>query len=133
MSGNSSRIAHLGGTFIYSKNPAQLAGWYKDNLGIEYTHSPEFKAWYASFYYREENSGKRAYVAWSILENKNRPEFEGKVFCINYRVNNLEMLVSELKSKGIAVKGIETYPEGKFAWVNDPDGNYIELWEDTVL
>jgi len=130
---NSNKIAHIGGTFIYSRNPASLAVWYKEYLGIQYTHSPEFNAWYASFHYREDTSGKRAYVAWSILENKNRPELKEKVFGINYRVNDLESLVAELKSKDIEVKGIEAYPEGKFAWLNDPDGNYIELWEDTTL
>ncbi len=131
----SSKIAHIGGTFIYSKNPARLAAWYKANLGIEYTHSPEYNAWFASFYYNDEKTGRRAYVAWSILENKNRPELSDneKVFCINYRVNDLESLAAELKAKGIAVKGIETYPEGKFAWIHDPDDNYIELWEDTAL
>jgi catechol-2,3-dioxygenase len=126
-------IAHIGGTFIYSKNPEQLAEWYKTHLGIQFTSAPEYKVWFASLHYIEEGTGKRAYVVWSILENKNRPELKEKVFCINYRVRDLENLVTFLRSKNLEVKGVETHPEGKFAWVTDPDGNYIELWEDTKL
>jgi len=87
----------------------------------------------ASFYFNEEDIDKRGYAAWSILENKNRPEFEGKVFCINYRVRELDALVKFLRSKNIEVKGVKISPEGKFAWVTYPDGNYIKLWEDTAL
>ena|SRR5436190_260187 len=126
-------IAQIGGTFIYSKNPEQLAEWYKTHFGMQITGMPEYKVWFASFHYIEEGTGKRATTAWSILENKNRPQVEGKVFCINYRVRDLEALVIFLRSKNIEVKGVETSPEGKFAWLNDPDGNYIELWEDTTL
>ena len=126
-------IANIGGTFIYSKDPQKLAEWYRDNLGITYEHSEDYKAFYASLFYKDINTNKKSYIAWSILENKNRPDLKEKVFCINYRVYHLEKLVKNLKSKRIKVKGTEEYPEGKFAWIHDPDGNIVELWEDTTL
>jgi predicted enzyme related to lactoylglutathione lyase len=126
-------IANIGGTFIYSKNPLKLAEWYRDYLGLEFEGSEEYKSYYATLYYKDINDGKKAYIAWSILENKNRPSLEEKVFCINYRVYHLEKLAKQLTKRGIEVKGPEEYPEGKFAWITDPDGNPVELWEDTTL
>jgi len=55
---------------------------------------------------------------------------------INYRVENLEELVKELKENGVTVLDeIETYEYGKFVHIMDPEGNKIELWEpvDTVF
>jgi predicted enzyme related to lactoylglutathione lyase len=126
-------VANIGGVFIYSEQPAALADWYKKHLGINYEHTPEYNAWYASFEYTDMRTGKKAYTAWSILLSNNRPKFEGKVFSVNYRVYNLEEMVDYLKVSNIEVKGIEEYPEGKFAWLTDPDGNHIELWEDTKM
>ncbi len=125
-------VAQIGGTFIYAKDPAKLAAWYKKYLGIDYKHSSEYNAYYASFFYKDMTSGKKAYTTWSILENKDRPEIHGNVFCINYRVNNLDKLINHLKQHQIEVKGPEIYPEGKFAWITDPEMNPIELWEDTT-
>jgi glyoxylase I family protein len=127
-------VVHIGGTFIYSNDPKGLAEWYTKHLGIEF-ESPGADAniYYKSFYYNEILSGKKAQTVLSILENKNRPYLYEKTFCINYRVNDLESVASYLKTLNVEVKGIEIYPEGKFAWINDPEGNYIELWEDTTL
>jgi len=51
---------------------------------------------------------------------------------LNLRVQNCEETVKLLKSKGVDVKAVELYPQGKFSWCRDPDGNHIEIWEDTV-
>ena len=52
------------------------------------------------------------------------------MFTLNLRVNSLDETIAHLKSKGVEVKGAEVHPEGKFAWANDPEGNFLELWED---
>lgn len=124
-------VAHIGGTFIYSANPEPLANWYKQTLGLQWEHPEGFSAWYALLEYRELESDKKRHIVWSIINNKNRPHVEGKVFCINYRVHNMEATVEHLKAQNIEVKGPENYPEGRFAWITDPEGNTIELWEDT--
>ena len=124
-------IANIGGIFIYSATPAALADWYKEHLGIAWEHNPEYKAWYASFHYTEIETGKKRSTAWSILPNDTRPKFQGKVFCVNYRTNHMDTLVAHLRSKGVEVKGHEdSPPQGRFAWCEDPDGNYIELWQE---
>ena len=49
---------------------------------------------------------------------------------INYRVDNMEDLLAELKRNGVEIlKGPESEENGKFAWIMDPDGNKVELWE----
>lgn len=127
-------VAHIGGAFIYSADPKTLAQWYSKHLGIEFeSNGTDGNIFYRTYFYNEIPSGKKAYMVLSILENKNRPFLYEKVFCINYRVNDLESVASYIRTLNVEVKGIEVYPEGKFAWITDPEGNYIELWEDTTL
>ena len=48
----------------------------------------------------------------------------------NFRVQNLEKLIADLKKEGVIIFGeMETYSYGKFAWILDPEENKIELWE----
>ena len=49
---------------------------------------------------------------------------------INYRVENLDRVVAELRAEGCDVDDkVEVSEFGKFGWVMDPEGNRIELWE----
>ncbi len=51
-------------------------------------------------------------------------------FMINYRVDDLDALIHQLRNEGIEiVAGPESHENGKFAWIMDPDGNKVELWE----
>jgi catechol-2,3-dioxygenase len=128
---NNNQVAAIGGVFIYSENPKELAEWYKKHLGIEYEYTQEYNAFYYSFKYLDIDSKKKYYTAWSILSSKLRPKLDFKAFTVNYRVYDIENTVNNLKLQGINIRGVDTYPEGKFAWLDDPEGNHIELWEDT--
>lgn len=122
--------AYPGGIFIYSENPRELAEWYRDCLGISYETHPDGSAFYASFFYLEPESGKKSYLVWSIIKSDDRPRAAKKLFTVNYRVLDLQQTLDHLRENEVAVSEIESYPEGKFAWCEDPEGNYIELWED---
>ena len=50
-------------------------------------------------------------------------------FMINYRVENLERMLEQLLRGGVNVEKVEDYDYGRFAWITDPEGNRIELWE----
>ncbi len=123
-------VANLGGVFIYSKDPKTLAEWYKEHLGIQYDYSKEHDTYYISFYYKEKDTGNKAYTAWGIMKRKAGNPLQG-IVAVNYRVFDLQKVIDHLRSKGIEVDGPKNFPEGKFAWCNDLDGNKIELWEDT--
>jgi predicted enzyme related to lactoylglutathione lyase len=127
-------LAFIGGAFVYSENHNALADWYSKMLGINWEKTPDGSAYYACYYYNELDSGKKTYIGLSIIHSKTRiPRGDGKSHMVNYRINDLKNLVDHLRANGVAVKGIDKYPEGDFAWCKDPDGNEMELWEDTNM
>src|SRR5262245_8311838 len=102
-------VANIGGVFIYSKDPAKLAQWYKKALGINYKYSSHCKAWCAEFkYYEDKTAAKEAFIAWAIMRNENRPKLKQKVFTVNYRVKNLDETVAHLKKLRISTQEIKT-------------------------
>ena len=120
------KVTGVGGIFFKSKNPKLLNEWYGKNLGLETNE-------YGSlFEFRDsDNPESKGYLQWSPFNEKTdyfKPS--EKEFMINYRVENIEDLVKELKDNGVTVLDeIETYEYGKFVHIMDPEGNKIELWE----
>jgi len=88
----------------------------------------------ATFEWRDkDDTTKKGQTQWSPF-NETTKYFEPsqKDFMINYRVENLEALVEELKKENVTILDkIETYDYGKFIHILDPEGNKIELWEPT--
>jgi len=125
-------LAHLGGVFLYSETPKALAEWYTRCLGMEYVYTAENKAYVAAFNYHElEKADTKRYIVWSISHTDKRPTFkEGKLFTVNYRVHDMDATLAHLRKLGIDIKGPETHEQGTFAWITDPDGNYVELWQE---
>ena len=123
------KVTGIGGIFFFSENVQATKDWYVKNLGFEINewgstgfesrnlHNPE-----------EVNS-----LQWSPF--KKGDEYfapSKKEFMINYRVQNIEGLVSKLKENGVTVlDDIVTYDFGKFVHIMDAEGNKIELWEPT--
>ncbi len=127
-------VSNIGGVFIFSENAPQLASWYEKHLGIKFASTPDGSTFYTVLEYIDIPTGKKASIAWSILGSKKRPtHVKDKLFMINYRVFDADATAAHLRSLGVEVKGVETYPEGKFAWCSDLEGNELELWEDTSL
>ncbi len=119
-------IKGIGGIFFKADNPVQLKEWYKEKLGIAVDE------YGASFISRDiNNPDKKTFLQWSTFPKETdyfKPSL--KDFMINYRVNNLNSFLEELKSKDVTIiKGIEEYEYGKFAWILDSENNKIELWE----
>ncbi len=123
-------VIALGGLFLYSENPKVLAKWYSDNLGLTYEYAEDYSAYYISFPYREMDNEKKRYTVFSILHNDSRPFVDGKFFTINLRVSNIDSVIQKLAQNRVEVRGPEQHDEGKFAWLVDLEGNYIELWQD---
>lgn len=124
-------IDGIGGVFLFSNNPKRLAEWYRDNLGISYSESPDCSSMYKSFEYRDlTDASLRRTTTWAILSTKNNIESKPRTGQINYRVRSMTEILSHLQSKGVAIDKTEDSEYGKFAWVTDPEGNKIELFEE---
>jgi predicted enzyme related to lactoylglutathione lyase len=120
------KVTGLGGVFFKSEDPDSLKKWYTNNLGLDTDQYGHMFKWLYS-----EDPDKVGYTQWSVFDAKTdylNPS--KKDYMINFRVENIEALIEELKSNGMKVIGdMESYDYGKFAWVMDPDGNKVELWE----
>jgi predicted enzyme related to lactoylglutathione lyase len=120
------KVTGIGGVFFKCKDSKALNEWYKTHLGIETNQ------YGASFEWREaDDSTKKGLTQWTpFSETTKYFEPSGKDFMINYRVENLEALVEELKKENVTiVDKIETYDYGKFVHIMDLEGNKIQLWE----
>ena len=125
----SKRITGIGGVFFKAKDPARLMAWYQKHLGV----MPESKGSSNSIFQWRERDGERkvAYTVWAIFPHDTKYFDPGRsAFMINYRVQDLDRLLEQLKSEGVKVdEKREEYDYGKFGWIIDPEGNRIELWE----
>ncbi len=122
-------VIALGGIFIYSEEPKRLAEWYEHNLGLTYNYIEKNKVYYISFPHREVDSNQMRYTVFSILSTDHRPLLSDKSFALSLRVSDLKGLIEKLKNSHVVVREIEVHDGGKYTWINDPEGNYIELWE----
>jgi predicted enzyme related to lactoylglutathione lyase len=120
------KVTGIGGIFFKCKDPKQMKEWYKTHLGL---NTNEYGA---TFEWRQESdSTKKGSTQWSpFAETTKYFEPSTKDYMINYRVENLEALVEQLKKEGVTiVDKIETFDFGKFVHIIDVEGNKVELWE----
>lgn len=122
------KVTGIGGIFFKCKDPKGVNEWYKTHLGFDTT------PYGTSFQWLEKDSGNEGITQWNPFpEDSNYFNPSDKDFMINYRVDDLESLVTELKSQGVSiVDDIETYDYGKFIHIMDPEGNKIQLWQPVV-
>ena len=121
------KITGIGGVFFKSKgDSAALAAWYQKNLGM-----PAEDWGGAILRWPDDKAEDKGLTVWHLAGNDSKwfsPSDSS--FMINYRVDNLDEMLAQLRASGIEpVKGPESAENGKFAWIMDPDGNKVELWE----
>lgn len=123
---NMKKVTGIGGIFFKCKEPKKVTEWYQKHLGLNTNPYGASFEWYEGF-----DSTKKAQTQWTPFpETTKYFDPSGKDFMINYRVENLEALVEELKKEGVTiVDKIESYDYGKFIHILDIEGNKIELWE----
>jgi predicted enzyme related to lactoylglutathione lyase len=121
------KITGIGGVFFKSKGDgAALAAWYAKHLGLQLE---DFGG--AILKWPNDKADDQGLTVWCVAD-KDTQWFSpsGSSFMINYRVDNLVDLIAQLRGGGVeVVQGPESHENGKFAWIMDPDGNKIELWE----
>ncbi len=120
------RVTGLGGVFIKCKNREAMMEWYKKHL-----HIP-LEDWGVVFDPKEfKESHPSAYHVFSLNDDTSKYyEPSASPFMLNFTVANLDELWPILQSEGVnVVNKSEANEYGKFAWILDPEGNKIELWE----
>jgi len=124
------RVTGIGGVFFKSKgDPKALAAWYQKHLGVKLE---SFGG--AVFRWAEDTAADKGATAWMLAARDTKwfsPSESS--FMINYRVDDLTGLITQLEKSGVKLlQGPESHENGLFAWIMDPDGNKVELWEPKV-
>lgn len=115
-------VSGIGGFFFRAHDPKGLAQWYQDHLGVlVIPTSYNQKPW-------QQEGGATAFAPFP--ETTKYFGDPSKQWMINFRVRNLAKMAAQLQAAGIKVTiDPQPYPSGKFASLNDPEGNPIQLWE----
>ena len=116
------RVTGIGGFFFRATDPKGLAEWYEQHLGVTQTPKTyDTEPW-------RQDAGTTVFAPFSAdTKYFGRPTQQ---WMINFRVRDLDAMVAQLKRAGIAVEvDAEVYPNGRFARLQDPEGNPIQLWQ----
>lgn len=122
------KVTGIGGVFFKSSgDKAALVAWYQKHLGLPV--DDRFGG--AILRWPDDKADDKGVTVWH-LAGKDSEWFSPSrsSFMINYRVDDLDEMLTQLKAAGIEiVGGPESHENGKFAWIMDPDGNKVELWQ----
>jgi predicted enzyme related to lactoylglutathione lyase len=122
------KVTGLGGVFFKAENPGKQYEWYQKHLGIV----SESDGSGAIFHWRQADDPKqRGMTVWSVFPRDTAYFGPGpSPFMVNYQVDDLDALLVRLAAEGVEIDPKrENHDYGKFAWIVDPEGNRIELWE----
>ncbi len=123
------RITGIGGVFFKSDDKDALAAWYHRHLGL-----PLESFGGAILRWPDDHAEDRGLTVWHLADRGSEWFAPSPAsFMINYRVDDLAGLLEQLRQAGITpLSGPESHENGKFAWIMDPDGNKVELWEPRI-
>jgi predicted enzyme related to lactoylglutathione lyase len=124
------KITGIGGVFLKSKaDSAALAAWYQKHLGMQLE---DFGG--AVLKWPDDKADDKGLTVWHLADKDSQwfsPSESS--FMINYRVDDLAEMLTQLRESGVEiVGGPESHENGKFAWIMDPEGNKVELWEPMI-
>ena len=121
------KITGIGGVFFKSTGDhKKLSEWYASNLGLP------LESWGGAILkWPDDTANDKGLTVWNAAAPDTKWfQPSSASFMINYRVDSLDGMLAQLKANGIEpVQGPEAAENGKFAWILDPDGNKVELWE----
>ncbi len=121
------RVTGIGGIFFKTRGDrAALAAWYRKHLGMP------LEEWGGAILrWPEDTAADRGVTVWHVADRDTKwfsPSDSS--FMVNYRVDDLDEMLAQLRAGGVEViGGPDSDENGKFAWIMDPDGNKVELWE----
>lgn len=120
------RVTGIGGVFLKAKDPKALSAWYAKHLNITLSDYGG-----VNFRWSDEVPKGTGTTAWSMFPADTKYFGPGtQTAMVNYRVDDLDGLLEQMKKDGVQIdpkRDDSAY--GKFAWVTDPEGNRVELWQ----
>jgi predicted enzyme related to lactoylglutathione lyase len=133
------RVTGIGGIFLRARDPKSLNAWYAKHLGIQIADYGGATLLWSRGIQPDEVPDSTGSTIWSTFPD-DTPYFgkgtdKGQQQCmVNYRVDDLDQLLTQLAAEGIPIDPHrEDYDYGRFAWITDPEGNRIELWQPLVV
>lgn len=120
------RITGIGGVFLKARDPKALTAWYAKHLNVSVSAYGG-----VNFLWSDEVPKGTGSTAWSLFPEATKYFGTGpQTAMINYRVDDLDALLLQLKADGVTIDPKrEDSPYGRFAWIVDPEGNRLELWQ----
>lgn len=125
-------IQGIGGVFIDNKDAKRLARWYEENLGITMEAHPDGIGYYHVFSTRDVATALlRKNPVFAINQAKELLAEKGRGFVLNFRVDDLHLVLKQLRTRNVVVEDqLQEWERGKHGWIRDLDGNKIELYEE---
>jgi predicted enzyme related to lactoylglutathione lyase len=115
------KVTGVGGVFFKAKDPKALAAWYAEKLGVPNSGG------YMAF----DGPDSMGMTVFSTFADNTTYFGDGpQQFMLNFRVDDMDALLKQLTDAGVRIdpkRQDESY--GRFAWIWDPEGNRIELWQ----
>ena len=117
-------VTGVGGVFIKAQDRKALVAWYRDVLGLP------IQPWGGAVLHTDAPRHPPV-VAWTAMAaSSSYFAPSASPYMIDYAVDDMDAFVARLAAKGVAIiKRVDDDPSGRFAWIMDPEGNKIELWE----
>ncbi|MBV7257235.1 VOC family protein [Pacificimonas sp. WHA3] len=115
------KITGIGGVFVKSQNRVAREAWYAAHLGLKGEYGANLK-------YRDDSEEAFAVIS-TFAGDTDYMEPSTVPVMINFRVDDLDAFQKKLEAEGVEILGRQDESYGKFAWIMDPDGIKIELWE----
>ena len=123
-------VEGVGGVFIYANDAKALSNWYAHHFGLTLETYEDGKVYGTEFKYRRlGDSSQVDSTVFSISQSKDPLPAERRECMVNYRVRDLQAFLDQLKADGIAIEKTEDFDYGRFAWIRDPEGNRIEIYQ----
>ena len=121
------RVTGVGGIFFQARDPQKLYRRYERHLGMK----RDARGTPVCFFWRDARGRGKGMTVWSLFPRKTRYFRPGRAnFMLNYRVKDLDRVLKALRREGVWIDPKrEDYEYGRFAWIQDPEGNRIELWQ----
>ena len=124
------RVTGIGGVFFLSRGEGKaLSAWYEKHLGMGLN---DFGG--AILKWEDDTAEDKGLTVWGVADRGSDWFSPSEsTFMINYRVDDLQAMIAQLTGAGIEILlGPEYHENGVFAWIMDPEGNKIELWEPKI-